>query len=130
MGLSLITALEIFTNPDDLEIKIGQEREGEKFSIGIFRGPGHNYKPMLNSGAFAKTLEEAVEAVKEILETVCKAITKDFADRKSIPSQYLNPGGLEIDQSKVLNPDLVSRILDELRKKRSASTCDMLAMAS
>jgi hypothetical protein len=127
MGISMITALEIFTNPADLEITIGQEKEGAKFSIGIFRGPGHNFKPMLTSQPFAETQEDAIEAIEGILEPIHEAMTKDFADRKSLSSQYLNPDGLEIDQSKVLNPELITRILDELRRHRVASTYKILA---
>lgn len=125
----MLTALEIFTNPDDLEITIGQEKEGAKFTIGIFRGPGHNFKPMLTSQPFAEKLEDAVEVIKGILESIREAIAKDFANRKSLPSQYLNPDGLEIDQSKVLNLDLIARILDELRQHKVASTYKMLAPA-
>ncbi len=129
MGVSMITALEIFTNPGDLEITIGQEKEGARFAIGIFRGPGHNFKPMLTSQPFAEKFEDAIEAVKGTLESIHDALSKDFADRKSFPSQYLNPGGQEIDQTKVLNPDLIHRILDELRQHRVASTYTMLARA-
>jgi len=129
MGISMITALEIFTNPGDLEIIIGQEKEEAKFTIGIFRGPGHNFKPMLTSQPFAETQEDAVEAIKGTLESIREALTKDFADRKSLPSQYLNPDGLEIDLSKVLNPELIARILEELRQHRVASTYKMLAPA-
>ena len=129
MGISMITALEIFTNPSDLEITVGQSEPGKKFTIGIFRGPGHNFKPMLTSEPFAENLEGAVEAVSEVLESIHEAMVKDFADRGSIPSQYLNPEGLEIDQSKVLNPDLIARILVELRQHQTASTYKMLASA-
>jgi hypothetical protein len=127
MGISKITALEIFTNPGDLEICIEQEKEGAKFSIGIFRGPGHNFKPMLTSQPFAEKLEDAVGAVKGTLESIHEILTKDLADRKSFSSLYLNPSGLEIDQSKILNQDLIARILDELRQHRVASTYKMLA---
>lgn len=127
MGISMITALEIFTNPSDLEIIIGQAKEGGKFAVGILRGPGHNFKPMLTSEPFAEKFDDAVEAIKGILESVREAMTKEFMDQKSLPSQYLNPNGLEIDQSKVLNPDLINRILDELRQHKVASTYKMPA---
>ena len=78
MGLSMITALEIFTNPGDLEITIGQEKEGAKFAFGIFRGPGHNYKPMLTSQPFTEIREDAIKAVEGVLQTVHEAITKQF----------------------------------------------------
>ncbi len=84
MGISMITALEIFTNPGDLKIAIGQEKEGSKFAIGIFRGPGHNFRPMLTSQPFAEKLEDAVKAIKGILESIREDLTKDFANGKSL----------------------------------------------
>jgi len=125
----MFTALEIFTNPGDLEITIRQEKEGAKFTIGIFRGPGHNFKPMLTSQPFAGKLEDAVEAIKRTLESIHEVMTKDLADQKSLTSQYLNPDGLVVDQSKVLNLDLIARILDELRQHKVASTYKMPAPA-
>ena len=129
MGISTITALEIFTNPRDLEITIGQDKNSGKFAIGIFRGPGHNFKPILTSQAFAEKLEDAIEATKETLESVRQAMIKNLADPRSLLSQQLNPDGQEIDQSKVLNPDLINQILDELRQRQVASTHKMLVPA-
>lgn len=130
MGITRITALEIFTNPGDLEFTIGQDKDSSKFAIGIFRGPGHRYKPMITSVPFAETQEDAVKAVEEILQMIHDCITKEFENPGSIASQYLNPDGREIDQSKVLSQDLISRILGELQQHQKASTCDMVVIAS
>lgn len=129
MGLTMLTALEIFTNPGDLEITIGQEKGGGKFSIGFFRGPGHNFKPMLTSGPFAEKLEDAIKAIENTLQTVHEVATKELEDKNSFASQFLNPDGQSVDQSKILNKDLIARIVDELRKNRVASTYKMLAPA-
>lgn len=126
-GISMLTALEIFTNPKDLEITIGHEKGGDKFAIGIFRGPSHNFKPMLTSQPFAKTPEDAVEAIKGILETVRQAATKELGNKESILFQHLNLDNREIDQSRILDSDFVDRILDELRRCRVASTYKMFA---
>ncbi|NTV22523.1 MAG: hypothetical protein HGB03_03085 [Candidatus Yonathbacteria bacterium] len=120
MGLNLITALEIFTNPSDLEITVGQEKEGAKFAIGIFRGPGHNFKPMLTSQPFAENQENAIKFIAKILQTVHEVLI----------SRGLNPTDQEIDQSKVLNQDLIARILEELRVCGKASTYKMLTPPS
>jgi hypothetical protein len=129
MGIDMITALEIFTNPGDLEITVGQEKEGTKFAIGIFRGPGHNYKPMLTSQPFAETQEDAIKAVEGTLHTVYEAIIKEFENRDSLASQYLNPDGRKIDQLNILSKELIVRILDELRQHGKASTCKMITPA-
>ena len=129
MGISMLTALEIFTNPHDLEISIGQEKEGAKFAIGIFRGPGHNFKCMLTSQPFAETREDAIKAIEGTLQTVHEAVTREFKNSGSLASQYLNPDGQEINQSKVLNQNLIARILEELRAHGKTSTCKILAPA-
>lgn len=128
-GISMLTALEIFTNPGDLEIIISQEKGEGKFMIGILRGPGHNYKMMLTSQPFAETQEEAIKVIEGILQTVSGVITKELKDRESLASQYLNPDGQEIDQSKVLNQDRIDQVLEELRQHQKASTCKMFAVA-
>lgn len=125
-GISRATALEIFTNPTDLEFTISQEEGGRKFAVGIYRGPGHNYKPMLTSEPFAKTLDEAVETVKVILEAIVKTETEGLNDQRSLVTQILNPDNRPVDQSKVLNAELIARIVDELRLHKKASTWEMV----
>jgi hypothetical protein len=129
MGISRMTALEIFTNPSDLEITIGQEEGVGKFAIGIFRGPGHNFKPMLTSQPFGESLEDTIKTVEETLQTVHEAMTREFENKGSFVSRYLNPNGQEIDQSKVLNQDLIKWVLKELRQHQKASTYKRLAPA-
>ena len=125
----MLTALEIFTNPNDLEILIGQEKGGGKYAFAITRGPGHDFKMMISSQPFTEKLEDAIEVIKVILESIREAIARDFENIKSVPSQYLNPDGQAIDQSKILNNELIVHILDELRQHQVASTHKMLATA-
>ena len=101
MGISIITAVEIFTNPGDLEFNIGFTigKESGKFSISIFRGPSHNFKPLITSPPFAEKLEDAVEAIKERLEAIQQYMTKELEDPASHLLPYLNPDGGKIDQS-------------------------------
>lgn len=126
--MNILTVLEIFTNPYDLEISIGREnKDSGKYALFISRGPGHNFKLMLNSIPFAETTEEVVQEIKKILEIVVKAAVKEFQERASVLSLYLNPDGETIDQSKVLTAELIIRILEELRTRQVASTYKMHA---
>jgi len=124
-GISRLIALEIFTNPSDLEIIIGQEKSSGKYAIAIMRGPGHNFKMMLDSEPFAENFEDALKTAREILEIIQQAITKELKDPENLVIQILNLDKQAIDQSKVLNPDLINRIVDELRKHKIASTYKM-----
>lgn len=126
MSLTLITALEIFSNPQDLYIFIGQKDGSDKFAFAISRGPGHNFKPMLSTTPFFETEEVAIDEIKKILEQVREAATKELEDEKSMASQFLKPEGMEIDQSKMLNQELIDRIVEELKKSKSVNTWEML----
>ncbi len=121
MGISRLTCLEIFTNPTDLQIMIGQEKNNGKYAIGIFRGPGHNFKPLITSGFVIESFKEAIEEIKKILESIHYTIESELKKKGSLLSSYLNPS----DQSKTLNLDLISRILKRLRQHREVDTAEM-----
>jgi len=123
-GISLVTALEIFSNPNDLEISIKQEGGGT-FSIEISRGPGHNFKLLLTTTPFPATKEDAVAVVVEILQGIHKISTEELRSRTGIVSQILNPEGLEISRSSTLNLDRITLIANELRRNGRASTYRM-----
>lgn len=124
-GITRLTALEIFTNPDDLEIVIGKVKNSDKYIIAIMRGPGHNFKMMIDSEPFAGKFEDAIESIKTVLEAVRESITKELGDPETLASQILNPDGQAVDQSKVLSSDLIDKIIDELRQHKVASTYKM-----
>lgn len=129
-GLSRLTALEIFSNPRDLEITIGQEDGRGKFTFAIFRGPGHNFKLMLSSQPFAETQDEIVSEIGRILQFVCEFCTKELMDKGGFIHELLNPEGQEFDQSQILNQGQIDRILEELRQHKKASTHEMFVAAS
>ncbi len=128
MGISMFTALGIFANPFDLQITIGQPAGGVKFAFGIFRGPIHCFIPMLTSTPFAETLEDAIQEVDEILRAVHEYVAKSLADPANPVAQLLNPEGAEINPAAVLNPELIARILGELRLHQVANTYAMRAL--
>ncbi|MCX6786273.1 MAG: hypothetical protein NTU85_00405 [Candidatus Kaiserbacteria bacterium] len=121
MPITILSALEIFTNPHDLEILVGQGKTNGKYVIAISRGPRDNFKMILDSDPFAEKLEDAIEAVEKILNIVQKVGTKEFGGN-SILSEYLNIDEQSIDQSKVLNPGLIAKIIQELQSHMMAST--------
>lgn len=127
MGMSLITAMEIFTNPYDLEVTVGRTDKDSKFSIFMSRGPGHRFKILITSEPFAKKLEDAIKGIEEILGMVVQVMEKEFENRESIPSQYLNPDNQRIDRSKILTPELIEQITESLHKNKFARTYEMLA---
>ena|SRR3989344_5545205 len=130
MGITRLTAIEIFTNPNDLRFSVVREKgrgKGGKYAIFITRGPGHNLKSLLSSQPFAETVDEAVRDIGEILEFIRQSATKDLERPDGGLAQFLNPGGQPIDQSRVLNEGLIARILVELRAHQFADTHQMAA---
>ena len=120
--MTMLEALEIFSNPMDLHIFITLGKNSDKYSIGIFRGPGHDFKPMITSNPFTKKPECAINIVREILEMALNVCTKRLEDPKDVLSKIVNPGGEKFDQSKVLTTKLIERILKDLEKRKVANT--------
>jgi hypothetical protein len=125
--ISMRTALEVFNNAYDLDIMIGEQRNGNKFSIGILRGPNQSGRPVLTSEPFTEDFEEALRRMQTILTTIHETGMREFGDPKSMASQFLNLEGIAIDEAKILSLDLIARIVEELRLHRSASTYKMMA---
>ncbi len=127
MGISMITALEIFSNPKDIEIQVVKDERSGKYAIVFTRGPGHNFKLMLDSPPVFEKLEVAIGAIKETLEFVQEHGNKELSDKNSLFAKISNPEGQEVDQSRVLNSDTIARIIEELKKNMVASTYKMFA---
>jgi ribosomal protein L7/L12 len=105
MGISRLTALEIYTNPTDLEFKIVAESEVE-YGVMVMRGPGHNFKLLLMTEAVFEKREMAIDSVRTLL------------------SVTLSEGKRMLDEcSGALKQEDVEDILRELAEKGSCSTC-------
>ena len=107
MGISMITALEIFSNPSDLKFSIVKEKKSKKLGFVITRGPGHNDKILLSSGLFAEKPEEAIASIKEILE---------FIYEKGVETSG------EADPIDNLSPDLITTIICQLNQHHECDT--------
>ena len=127
MGISLMTALEINNHPSDLYVQIGKPQGSEQYAIQVSRGPGHSYKMLISSQPFADTVEQAVEQVKALLKGIHSAAEDQMNDAESPTTKILS--GVT-DRSKTLTPDLIDRIIAELREHQYADTSQMLATTS
>ncbi len=122
MGLSVITCLEIFANPKDLEINIIKDAGTNKFAILICRGPGHNYKAILTSLPFTNELDVAVETTKVIFEGAIE-VGRNFSLEKGTKLPPVLDGLMtKIETSLVFNQDMLDKILLELRDRQTVST--------
>ena len=121
-GITVGTLLEINNNPGDLKILIFKEsEESGKYGFFVSRGPGHKYKVLIVTIPFAGTIVEVVEEVKKILTETHSWVTKLLSDKESPITQILNPSG-HVDVSKTLNPEMIDKIVYELKKHQVADT--------
>ena len=120
-GISMITALEIFTNPKDLFFKIS-EGENNRYGIIVCRGPGHKYKPLLTCAPIFDTADQALEGVKSSLEAILDVVAKELMGSKNFIAALCNPHGTPFDQSQVLTKELADRIMDTLKEKHVVET--------
>ena len=105
--MTLKTALEIFSNPNDLSFTVGRNNEYEKFTILIMRGPGHNFKLLLTSEPQFESIEDAVGVIKEVLNSVCESSRKFTGNHNEVNT---------------LNEEMIERILTSLKKTKHANT--------
>src|SRR3989338_537310 len=105
MGMSLRTALEIYTNPFDLSFVVSKD------VIAISRGPGHDFKPLLTGKLNLKTLKEAAEQFGKILKQIVEASEKELQNTDSLLTRILNPKGNPPKEGTVLTHNMIEEII-------------------
>lgn len=107
MGISVLTALEIFTNPKDIQVAVSQIRGKNEFAFEICRGPKHNYKPMLTSDPFPGDLDGAINRIKETLGLIHKYVVEKSPN---------------LAEHEHLTTELIEWIITQLKEKQLAQT--------
>ena len=87
MGVSRMTAYEIYGNPKDIVCDASGPDSNEKFIGWITRGPGHNYKPLLSTRPTFASRKEAIQAMEVLVKAIKSVVAKEFKDKKDILSQ-------------------------------------------
>lgn len=122
MGLSAITALEIYTNPEDLEFAIGEDEESGKWSLVITRGPSHHFKLLLSADGTLGSKAEAIKQIGLLLKTAREEGRRTLTDPESFIGKIVNPKGLAPEDMEILTDEQSERILEELRSSNVSST--------
>lgn len=126
MGISRLTALEVFNNPRDLVVQIGGD-EKKGFVIVITRGPGHNYKLLIDSQPINKTREEVIEMVRELLvgirELCISILEKPEGAAETLVAGVVNPGREDVsDHPDTLTATIIDRVIEILQTGTHADT--------
>lgn len=102
MGVTIITALEIAGNAEDLRFSIPEENG--QFGVLITRGPGHRFKLMISGPLVLASREDAIAVIRdEVLEPILHHIAKERLESK-------------------LTPEVTEKILAGLRATGTAQT--------
>jgi hypothetical protein len=119
-GISRITALEIFTQPDDLEFRVDQD--GDKWAFAITRGSGHNFKLLITAQPVCESSKEAVQAIADLLESICSGMTAELSTPSTMAAQFVNPNDRPLDDANMLSGEIRERIVSDLTAIGVAST--------
>lgn len=115
-GLTLITALEIYTNPFDLDIVIMEN------VMVISRGPGHNFKILLSAEWKFNDKIEVVEDIKSILKTIIDKNKAELSIPNSFVASICNPKNEPLDEATVLTESMLDEIISSLNGTGTAQT--------
>ncbi|MES2416492.1 MAG: hypothetical protein V4504_02225 [Patescibacteria group bacterium] len=132
--MNLITALEIFTNPYDLEFVIGEDPEKKKWGLMICRGPEHRGKLLL-SGEGYDSKQDVINTIITQVLNICveKGNEVSFGNSKNGAEELLktvaNPkNGTPEKAMNALTSQMVEQIKKQLEKDDSCSTCSWLLL--
>jgi hypothetical protein len=127
MGLCRLEAFEIFGNPMDLSIYVARCKS-EKFALAITRGPGHNFKPLVDSNDAFLDRESAVQYVEAILTACVEEGMKTVVSEAEIKTCGIFCAGMYGTKENppvkgaVLDADLIKEIGKKLRETGEAGT--------
>ncbi len=127
MGISALTGLEIFTQPDDLEFSVPKAKVGGKFGILITRGPGHNFKLLVSGDPILDTREAAIEIIKGGLQDILIKSEQTLTNPSDFLRGLINPENLPLAQMNVLTQERIDWIIKELAAHGIASTYKLVA---
>ena len=119
-GISRATALEIFTQPDDLEFSIGCK--DDKWAIMVTRGPGHNFKLLITTEPVFESKDAAIKVVEELLDGICQGYESELTDPSSLAAQFVNPEDRSLENANVLTAERREWIIQELKANDTAGT--------
>lgn len=104
MGITLGTALEMYTNPFDLSFAVSKD------FIAVSRGPGHSFKLLFDGAWKLESQEKAAEELKVILTGIVSVSENELRNPKSVLAAMLNPEGKSLTEAEVLTPGMVEEI--------------------
>lgn len=124
------TVLQIYFNPDDLEIVIGEVKEKPGFYMGyISRGPRNDHHPfnmLISTTDPIESKESVTKAFEDVLKAAIEHGDKVFTENGLSKALFSNGFETKTEYVEKSAPVLelkdIERILQELREKGVSST--------
>lgn len=129
--MTAITAFEIYSHPRDLCVVLGQHRENGLWGFTITRGPGHQYKLLIEAKPYADDEEKAIKDVKKALEDVVEWVLKVREDQEGqgghegAAVEYSDGSRQIVEGEEGLNAQTIEWIIEKLRSGGVADTSNM-----
>lgn len=115
-------AIQICTNPHNLQIMLTKGKESDKFGFIIIYGPRNDYRLIFLSKFFAKSKEECLEGLKELLEEASIIAVKARGGRDGLISECYDGSPENFRAVELMDNNTISWILFELEQGRIAAT--------
>lgn len=115
------TFLEILTNPGDLCFYVAEDT-----TFAISRGPGHNFKVLVD-GKFSdestkEAREKTIDWIKDLLIQALEIVKKNLADPSSSIGKMFNPDKKPVEEANILSKEAIEKITLDLKKTGKAKT--------
>ncbi len=95
MGVSRITALEIYGNQDDIVCECWGKNDKGLFIGVIRRGSEHNGKVLLDAGLKVKSEEEVVSYMESMRDSIIAHMKKELENEESQTSRLLKDDSVQ-----------------------------------
>lgn len=115
-------ALEIITNPTDLQFLLVQREDDGNYCFIIIRGPKDGFRMLFRAPDFVKTKEEIIQRVETLLESFRSVTHEILGDEDGVFTECINPETMECRELKLMDQVAINRILDALRQNGIAPT--------
>ena len=129
MGISMSTALEIFTNPCDLVFGVIEDKA--KYGVIITRGPGHRFKPLVTLhptyGDKFGAIEEIVGMLTAIRDSMNKVLSNPKDSKELLIQRIVNPNNSPLSDLCGLNQEHINLIAKALQDTGVAETNHFIA---
>lgn len=124
----ILTALEIFTQADDLQILVGSYGNNNKYVYLVFGATRNNLELIFNSEPVFDTRDAAVDDFMKTLGSVREEIIRALTGAPNILTELMDPQNLSIEEVRnvLMSQEYFDYIEQDLRTDSMAKTHEIM----